>query len=368
MPNSMSQNIFDYATSELSQDAFISLLVAWFNSEDKRKVQISIDFINALYRAHSAVSSTLDIESVNLKRKHHKIDVHFVVREKNGNTIPFIIEDKTWTEPHSNQLSRYTKAIMQEHTKKHEEIVKIFFKTGHITEKDLAETSASGYTIVDVQWFYDFLKRHKTNSEIYNTYFVFLKKNFYDKLYNQNRHKKTLNDWTVDDLRKGYVQYAFIEKIKKLTLGPDASGQSYIKFTRNGTRWDTWWTFYRANDFSVFVKIKYLKGGHRLRLVEYSQKDFSPTDKKTTLNRHIEIVEKIAKANCAIQKTRKPRYAARESEIAYFPLQTAENLDTSLAMEEIAETIANFLKSFISELQVSNAMLFNTKGQYDAQN
>ena len=29
-PKKMSQNIFQYATSELSQDAFISLIIAWF--------------------------------------------------------------------------------------------------------------------------------------------------------------------------------------------------------------------------------------------------------------------------------------------------------------------------------------------------
>ena len=45
----MSQNIFQYATSELSQDAFICLIIAWFDSDNKKLKEISQDFINWSY-------------------------------------------------------------------------------------------------------------------------------------------------------------------------------------------------------------------------------------------------------------------------------------------------------------------------------
>ena len=68
MSNKMSQNIFNYATSELSQDAFISLLVAWFDGEDKKLQEISKDFINSVYNEYFQSTVDLNIETIKLKQ------------------------------------------------------------------------------------------------------------------------------------------------------------------------------------------------------------------------------------------------------------------------------------------------------------
>ncbi len=348
MSEKMSQNIFDYATSELSQDAFISLIIGWFDSEDQKLHKLSESFIQELYKKYQIDmmenydKTSLIIKSVKLRQQHHKIDVYFEV-ETDKKTIPFIIEDKTWTEPHSKQLIRYVEAISKKYPT--DDIVKVFFKTGHITEKDKKETSKAKYIILDTRWIYDFLKTYKINNAIFNNYLDFLKRNFYNKLY-ENNTKKDLKNWEYKDVKEGYVQYAVLEKIKYLTLIDNEPSAQYIKFTRNGKRWDTWWSCFLVPDFSIFVKVKQLKEGHCIRLMEYSKKGFNPDSKKISLNKNIEIVKNIlaSTGNSNIRENKKPRHKARESEIAILNLKNVDSLENG------AEEFSDFLKNFIIEL------------------
>ncbi|UPT76674.1 PD-(D/E)XK nuclease family protein [Sulfurovum sp. XGS-02] len=342
MSQGMSQNIFDYATSELSQDAFISLLIGWFDNEEEELHELSKDFISELYTKYQINmignhnAKDLEIKSVKLRQQYHKIDVYFEV-ETDEETIPFIIEDKTWTEPHSDQLLRYTKKVSKDNA------VKVFFKTGHITEKDRNETKKASYIILDTLWLYDFLKNyHNINNLILKDYIDYIERNFYNKLY-KNNSKKELEDWEYTDAKEGYVQYAILEKIKHLTLGHNEPIPEYIRFTRNGKRWDTWWTCHLANDFSIFVKMKQLKEGHCLRLMEYSKKDFTLESKTDSLNKNIEITNNILKSieNSNIRVNKKPRYKARESEIAIM------NLSDPNSLEDAVKEFSVFLKKFI---------------------
>jgi len=192
MSQNMSQNIFNYATSELSQDAFLSLLIAWFDSGDSKLEQISKDFINSLYNEYFKSNIVLDIESIKLIQQYFKIDVYFEITEKNGNVIPFIIEDKTWTESHSGQLKRYVDKVASKNIAK-DKIVKIFFKTGHITEKDKFDTQNIYYSnnseqdayyknvpyyykILDVQWMWKFISKYQIDNVIFNQYVDFIQK------------------------------------------------------------------------------------------------------------------------------------------------------------------------------------------------
>jgi hypothetical protein len=344
MLSKMSQNIFDYATSELSQDAFISLMVSWFDSSDESLKQISKDFITKIFNEYntnylSSQLHNLEIKSVKLRQQHYKIDVFFEVTTDKGDIIPFIIEDKTWTEPHSDQLQKYAKKIKKPS-------IKIFFKTGHVTEKDIKltndnEVNSDGtakaqYMILDIKWIYDFLSIYKNNitDVIFTSYFDYLKRNFYDKLYIDSGRKKTLIDWTASDLKEGFVQYELIKAIK---ANIDNPSQNFISFTKNGKRWDTWWTFLKKDDTQFFVKVKQIgKTSHRIRLIEYSTSD--------NKHQHWEICKKIINSlsDTLIQVTDKPRHRAKETEIAYI-----EIMDDKL--EKYAKSFASFIQEFINK-------------------
>ncbi len=125
-------NIFNFATSELSQDAFICWLCNWVNfddndlSEDEKKLkELATDFIEKMS------GEKLGDRKVNIKRQYQKIDVlleiqnktEFITKEdKKDKKIPVvdmyvIIEDKVGTGLHSNQQNTYRDIISEKNEK-----------------------------------------------------------------------------------------------------------------------------------------------------------------------------------------------------------------------------------------------------------
>ena len=377
MSQEMSQNIFNYATSELSQDAFISLLIAWFYNEDSKLQEVSKDFINSLYNEYFKSNTVLDIESIKIIQQHFKIDVYFEVTEKNGNVIPFIIEDKTWTEPHSGQLKRYVDRVKS--NKKiidKDKIVKIFFKTGHITEKDIYDTKDIYYTnetysndyhkvepyyykILDIQWMWGFISKYQVNNVIFNQYVDFIKEEFYSAMYDIDTDtKKELKDWEYEDARKGHVQYQIVEYIKANLLKTGyVVNKHNISYVRNGKAWNTWWTLYEEpNQYGIFFKIVHLNKKRRIRLVEYSYKNtINAEDKKKSLTENIDICHKILEENSyiGIECGDKKKYQVnsgknkgkiiRESEIANL------NLGNELTLLQNAQIFSKFIEQFLQK-------------------
>lgn len=96
-------NIFDYATSELSQDAFICYLLAF----GKEKYKTS--YPNEYRIAHQFLTMCgigTNEEILEIWKQYLDIDVLTVT-----SSHLLIIEDKTTTKEHSNQIIKYVKAL-----------------------------------------------------------------------------------------------------------------------------------------------------------------------------------------------------------------------------------------------------------------
>jgi hypothetical protein len=106
-------NLFGFATSELSQDAFICWLASWANPALKDQGEAlhatATAFLNRLLEVGKG-PEVLEYRSIQVRRQWNNIDVLLVV---NNNTA-IIIEDKTDTKDHSGQLERYKKAVAGE--------------------------------------------------------------------------------------------------------------------------------------------------------------------------------------------------------------------------------------------------------------
>ena len=175
-------NIFDYATSELSQDAFLCWLIACSGSEDKPLKKLGLDFIRFLYNptilkeGHILQDNNKIDGLVNNDKypypwqQYEKIDVYFqaIINTK---TVSFIIEDKTDTEMHDNQLEKYKDAIKKDEIQE-DEIRKIYLKTGYIYGDERKDATDNGYGVVDLAMFIEFLACHKDSveSEIFKSY------------------------------------------------------------------------------------------------------------------------------------------------------------------------------------------------------
>jgi len=117
-------NIFDYATSELSQDAFIVWLIQWadkdFQKIDTPLNTCAISFVQELLgKDHS-----YKIETIEAGRQWNNIDVWALVNDK----YFLVIEDKKGTKEHSDQLNRYSEIAKKHYEKSDIEIKLVYFK------------------------------------------------------------------------------------------------------------------------------------------------------------------------------------------------------------------------------------------------
>lgn len=123
-------NIFSFATTELSQDAFIAWLLAWadlrYESVDAQLHGCARKLIAAFFEKHGKPMP--DFSNVAVTRQSKNIDVLCVL----DGTFAIVIEDKTHTEAHSNQLAKYL-AVIQGRGYQPDNTLAIYFKTGDQT-------------------------------------------------------------------------------------------------------------------------------------------------------------------------------------------------------------------------------------------
>lgn len=185
------KNIFDYATKELSQDAFLCWFIA--NCNDPIIQKYSYDFINFITGFNFKYG---EIKKVQILQQEYKIDIVVDLwTSEDLNPLShyvLIIEDKTTSSAHSNQLKRYADK-MSEWNKNEPDYInrrkKIFYKTDYLSEEDKVEIEKGnkGYAlndqwkIIDIDSIHDFFaKIREINSEILSSYKEYVLKIFDD--------------------------------------------------------------------------------------------------------------------------------------------------------------------------------------------
>ncbi|MGI9228349.1 MAG: PD-(D/E)XK nuclease family protein [Gammaproteobacteria bacterium] len=145
-------NFFDYATSELSQDAWICWLLAWANPDIKLQLEeknsalhkCGKELIAAFFGKHNK-SMPAVIESIDVKRQYNKIDILCIlngkVQAKDTDKYAILIEDKVGTEEHSGQLDRYKDIIARDYDEN--KIILIYIQTWY--QSSYEDVERSGY-------------------------------------------------------------------------------------------------------------------------------------------------------------------------------------------------------------------------------
>lgn len=121
-------NIFKFATKELSQDAFLCWLFSFANKEYKDSDYNQLNVLATKFIQKLVDDEKLKIESIEVKKQIHKIDIWVEINED----ILLIIEDKTDSKAGVNQLEKYYEAASKEALKR--KIFAIYFKTGNESE------------------------------------------------------------------------------------------------------------------------------------------------------------------------------------------------------------------------------------------
>jgi hypothetical protein len=215
-------NIFDYATGELSQDAFICWLIKLADCEGHELQAASKEFIALLCRIGGKDKdvSSFDVSAIQKlsQQKEEKIDVFFIAVIK-GNKTCFIIEDKVDSQPHSGQLQRYYDHVLKKYPE--HSIVKIYFKTGYLFENDSKECEKAEYGILDYRTINNFLFSVKTQDVIFTSYRDFIHRKFF------NRYEEGLKAMKEESghqlLNNDFIQYEFVKLLSDVcqeTIGP----------------------------------------------------------------------------------------------------------------------------------------------------
>ncbi len=170
-------NIFNFATSELSQDAFICWLCNWVNfddndlSEDEKKLkELATEFIEKM------LGEKLEDRKVNIKRQYQKIDVLLEIQNKTNQVVDMyvIIEDKVGTGLHSNQIEGYTKLISEKNKSK-AQIKTVYYKT--YDEDNMERLKENGVDVIfERKDILELLKKYKENifNSLFNDYYSYL--------------------------------------------------------------------------------------------------------------------------------------------------------------------------------------------------
>src|SRR5262249_2808912 len=120
-------NLFDFATSDLSQDAFICWLASWADPSCRELNgplhQTATAFLQRLLEVGGG-PMVGEGRSIEIRQQCMGVDVLLVV---NGDTA-IIVEDKTDTKDHSDQLRRYKKAVAGDFPE--DRIAAVYLKTG----------------------------------------------------------------------------------------------------------------------------------------------------------------------------------------------------------------------------------------------
>lgn len=143
MPEVLRPNLFNYATSELSQDAFICWLAEWANlkysEQDEALHQTGREFVLSMIRKVLPDYKADVLRTVKVTKQAEKLDVLIEVNEESDDKLAILVEDKTHTSNHSDQLSRYYRQVASTGYTT-EQMIPLYFKTGYQSRFDIPDT------------------------------------------------------------------------------------------------------------------------------------------------------------------------------------------------------------------------------------
>ncbi len=229
-------NIFSFATGELSQDAFICWCLNWINELDTvathRYRQLALELLAKLIDKPSNCDelSKVDIKSIDkviLLQQVLNIDVLAIIPQYK---LAIIIEDKTSTSEHGNQISFYTDSLKSVfNSKKPWNAYSKLEKAFKCAEFNIECTELTDYHIHTVYfktgYYFDYDWQVVHSEHIHN---YLTGPMFWDILKNYNDLESDILKSYCDHLKR---QLGWYQSIAKINERYD-DGENYIKWER----------------------------------------------------------------------------------------------------------------------------------------
>lgn len=145
MGKEMTKNLFNYATKELSQDAFLRWLLENWGCDQKDVRIASQEFLRNLIGL--SVEEFGEIKYLKAEAQVKSIDV-FVSCKVDETSYVIAIEDKTYSSTHDDQLEKYTNYI-NENFPEHKRLF-VYYKTNILSESERNEIISKNWEIFDI--------------------------------------------------------------------------------------------------------------------------------------------------------------------------------------------------------------------------
>ena len=249
-------NIFSYATKELSQDAFLCWLANWYNYDESPLKELAEVFIRKILT--EAKVEVKSIDTVEVLKQYKKIDVLLIVNK----SIAIVIEDKTKTSEHDKQIERYkreieTNGIYTETIKYKADEIKniicVFLKTYEYNYFDDALKRNEKIVNIDRACMLELCSEFRDKSEILDNYYAHL-------LEIDKRYKSLESEYKSNNYNNCLADIHFQWRLLKDIFGEDSIFSSVNKLPgdheaieiegNNGAPY----TWYWLNEFSTDIK------------------------------------------------------------------------------------------------------------------
>ena len=232
-------NIFSYATSELSQDAMIAWLLQWASPEygeaDPDLHRTGKEFVRLL----AGKSDDFHIESVDVGRQWENIDIW---AEINDNTF-LIIEDKTGTTIHDDQLERYKISVKREYSGKRTDLCYAYVKTSEEPRSVLMSIEQSGFKTISRAEILRCLNGYRGNDTLMVSYRKHL----------QGIEDSVMSYKTLPEKKWGWNAWQGF--YKELESRVDIDSWGYVANPSGGFL-GAWWHFIDEKDCTMYLQLE----------------------------------------------------------------------------------------------------------------
>lgn len=346
-------NLFQFATSELSQDAMICWICNNYN--------FKLDNENLFDLSEKIIKYFLNEPNLNIDkevkiyRQFKNIDILLVVNKKYG----IIIEDKIYTTEHNDQIEKYKNSLLCLNKDEKEklgidefDIIKtVYLKTGFHYPYD--EKVESDLRLTGKEW-YGLLNDYQNCSEILDDYLIKLKEDlsyysFIEEMYEKEEIEKVLSTH--------YGQYLLIKDIIFNLFENFNDFNHGTSYGRPWSNYDFYSINYKTKKFgkcNLFFRIDRKKDFYYVSFRQYDwfidKKDLKKLEEKREMFNEL---KDLFKQSC--ENVREERYILggnnanyKESEIGFFKIGNEED---SINLKEISKRVSKFLGDFINQLE-----------------
>ena len=241
----MKANIFDYATKELSQDAFLLWLIQQADNcytDDMGLHNTAQKFVSTLIKKKYPNYNRL-IESIKVYKQNERIDVSFDINDD----LFIIIEDKTGTTVHGTQLMDYKNDAQEYCDGCNRKLICVYIKTGNESRSSIEKNVKSeGYIPITRKEIIDLLSDCHTPNNILSDYLEHL--NSIEEKTNSYL-KKPYNDWENENWQGFYM------KIDEMMEDEKDCDWKYVP-NQSGGFWTFNWHWIEVDDCSLFLQIE----------------------------------------------------------------------------------------------------------------